>query len=273
MKTPGRYERLNGIPVMVRSGVLFMDALGTSARALSPNAQSTIQKLDNSIRQARYQSQLDEEWTWTDSGWFSDHVAIAAPLGDDDDTEEGIFGTILLSAIWLQFRLAIDDFFTRGGFVVGQHFMDDRVNFGPALVKAHLIEEQEAIYPRIVLDHEAIETAGHHAKKYASGASPFEKELMVDVDDDRTFVSYLSVTEEADDDDEALGFLSRHRQAVIAQLNDPEVLADSSILDKYRWSADYHNAYSRWFAPQLTTLLVPTTWLARRFRRYQIPED
>lgn len=42
--------------------------------------------------------------------------------------------------------------FIRGGMTIGDIFIDDSMVFGPAIVQAHTLETEFAIYPRIVID-------------------------------------------------------------------------------------------------------------------------
>ena len=47
----------------------------------------------------------------------------------------------------------------RGGIAIGKLYMDSKMNFvwGEALVKAHVLEEKTAIYPRVVLSSQIAE--------------------------------------------------------------------------------------------------------------------
>lgn len=45
---------------------------------------------------------------------------------------------------------------SRGAIVKGQIYHEDDILFGPGFVKAYLLEEKEAIYPRIIIDEEAL---------------------------------------------------------------------------------------------------------------------
>jgi hypothetical protein len=267
MRRPGRYSRSKGIPRLTRSGVLYFDVLGTKELANAANAQATLVHLDVALKRARQRSQLDEDWNWADSSWFSDNLAIAAPLRGSRIDEEGIVGTIIVGAMWLQFLLAIDGFFTRGGFTVGQHFMDRGVNFGPALVQAVELEKS-ANFPRIILDDAALAVVQDHAADYAADAdSPFEAELMVD-EDGTTFISYLAVAFEADDRDEAIDMLTRHRDAV--RLKIEEHGDTGPVGGKYAWSANYHNAFCQAFDRRLRSLLLPAPADLRAFTMFSV---
>ena len=270
MTMPGHFSRVDGVPALVKSAVLFLDVLGTSEFSTDRNAPSTLVELDAALAIARERSQLDDDSSWADSAWFSDNLAIAAPLGTNSVFEEGIIGNIFIATIWLQFILAIKGFFIRGGFTIGDHFMDDRVNFGPALVRAVELEKN-AVFPRIVIDDASLEVVAGHSSHHADGATnPFESELMVD-EDGYTFLSYLSVTDEADDPAEAIHLLQLHHDALAGKLIEHPV--EGAIRSKYLWATKYHNAYCLQIDPQGNhpQLLIAVDSPSRTFERYQTP--
>jgi hypothetical protein len=86
---------------------------------------------------------------------FSDNVVVSCPV---DSTSVGVLFTRLSM---VQVRAALSGFLIRGGITIGDIFHDERVVFGPALVKAYAIESEVANYPRLVLDREATELAKH----------------------------------------------------------------------------------------------------------------
>ena len=48
----------------------------------------------------------------------------------------------------------------RGGVAIGDIYHDDEAVFGPGLVRAYDIESNVAKFPRIVVDHEVLDTCG-----------------------------------------------------------------------------------------------------------------
>lgn len=254
---PGMYSRTDGRPVLTASIVAFVDVLGISEHATGDDAQSVVEKLDDALDRARRRSQVDEEFYWTNSSWFSDNLALASALGDEQEFWEGIFASVIIGASWLQFMLAIEGFFLRGGVTFGDQFMDDRINFGPALVEAVKLEKL-AVNPRIVLSETVTRLTRHFCTYYADGYdNPFGVHLAV-LPDRTLFLSYLSVVNEADDVQQALDMLTLHRDAVVAQLDNS--VDDPHVHEKYRWLAGYHNFVCRGFAEEDTYLLVPGTF-------------
>lgn len=263
----GRYSREKGVPLLQRSAVAFIDLLGTKSRAQGPNAQATLEALDRALRLAREQADMADPDKWFHAVWFSDNLAIAAPLpGDDRAFEEGTLGFVLVALMWLQFRLTIEGFFAKGGVTVGDQFVDDDIMFGPALVEAVDLHRAER-FPRVVADHQTLAVVNEHLGDYGDLTdNPFHHELMLDKRDGVVFLSYLAACQEADDVEEARLMLSRHREAVLAQLasdHPPE------ISEKYAWVADYHDAYCDLHFPQWPELKVSDRQTDRRaFRSY-----
>lgn len=245
------YPRNNGVPALLRSVVAFVDLLGTSVHAGEDAAQKTLERLDESLRRARLQSGIDEALSWFHASWFSDNLSIAAPLpqphrAGDRSLEESSLGFVLVTVMWLQFRLAIDGFVLRGGVTVGLQFADNEVNFGPALVEAVRLERDDAIFPRVIVDDRMLAVVDHHFGDYFEPSeNPFHHQLMR-APDGRIFVSYLGAVFEADDADEAHDMLGRHQHSILA-LRHEHASSDPRVVAKYEWLASYHNSFCEAF--------------------------
>lgn len=254
------YPRENGRPVLLRSVVAFVDLLGTSEHAGEDAAQTTLEKLDASLRRARDQSGIDEALSWFHASWFSDNLSLCAPLPQphrrgDRSFEESSLGFVLVTVVWLQFRLAIDGFSLRGGITVGAQFADDEVNFGPALVTAVDLEKG-ATFPRVVLDDPTLIVVNDHFNDHFTlSENPFHHELMR-APDGRVFVSYLGAVFEADDPDETRDMLLRHRSA-IAALRSVHANSEDCIVEKYEWLASYHNSFCATFFANWPDVALP----------------
>jgi len=79
---------------------------------------------------------------------FSDNIAVSQPSS---------LGTTIFSIRRICLRLLQLGFLTRGAVSVGQLYHEDNMIFGPALNRAHAIEVQEAVYPRLVCDEPVVE--------------------------------------------------------------------------------------------------------------------
>ena len=84
---------------------------------------------------------------------FSDDVVWSAP--NDSEGLRSLIHDVLEYCSRLLFRGHL----TRGGIVCGQIFHDRHVIFGPALVSAHVLEAQVALYPRILVSEEVVSMA------------------------------------------------------------------------------------------------------------------
>ncbi len=83
---------------------------------------------------------------------ISDSVVISIPYGDGFWTEKIKSLRYLLSTVEkIQFKCAMQNVWIRGGISYGEMHHSERNVVGNALVKAYMIE-QNAIYPRIILD-------------------------------------------------------------------------------------------------------------------------
>jgi hypothetical protein len=251
----GAYPRVGGVPHLQRSIVGFIDLLGTSEHATAGNAQQTLERLDEALRLAREFSSIDDYVETFHTSWFSDNLLLAAPLPNTADPleradQEEIVGYVLMTLVWLQFRLAIEGFFVRGGLVLGDQFSDDEITFGPGLVHAAGIEKYVARFPRVVVDESLFPVIAEHYVHYSpkpewATENPFNLNLMT-APDDQLFVSYLTMAQEADDANEAHDMLVRHRDEVADQRRQH---ANDPYLEKYTWLASYHDAFCALFFP------------------------
>lgn len=246
--------------------VTFADLLGTSEHAKSANAQVTLAALDAALALARRESDVDDMADYFFTSWFSDNVAMTAPIGSDEIEMQ--IGLMLLSTAWLQFHLAQGGFFLRGGMQFGLQYADPSITFGPALVDAVRLEHATK-YPRVALSPLATSIVGIVAVDHFDIANnPFHYELAVDQDDGTTFVSYLdSVIGELDHPADADGVLAEHRAVLTSQL-DAQAHGDPAVLAKIDWLADYHNFVCRCRGSE--ELTIPSA-PGRAFDRYAPP--
>lgn len=167
---------------------------------------------------------------------FTDNVFMGYPLQTSATSSVGsVLRRALSKASAFQLDMAINGFFIRGAVALNEAFIDEIVVTGPALMEAYSAEQVDADYPRVILTSTAYDEVTRygtsHPKPQDNQLSDY---LRLDVDG-RQFVNYLTA-----------GLLdanlvARHRDAVIAKLK--EFQADSKILKKYQWVAQYHNNF------------------------------
>jgi hypothetical protein len=147
--------------------------------------------------------------------------------------------------------------------------VDDYVVFGPALIEAHDIESERAVFPRIVLSENVREYVKKHVNFYTGGAvnAPQNSEVLVDSDGE-WFVNYMGAA--LGDDDPEL--LPRYRQNVLVHrektiMNINAYGSNRRIFEKYRWAGRYHNYVAGYLYPDDEEVLIPDVLLAGPFRR------
>jgi hypothetical protein len=136
----------------------------------------------------------------------------------------------------------------RAGVTVGDAYVGlngEGPLFGPALARAYDIESQEAIYPRVVVDEDAI---GEHARDPRLRAEwntlEYEREVVEELlatgDDGTRYVDYLRASRsEFERVRDWLGFLERHASVIQDGLAQAGHLR---IVRKFVWLGRYHNS-------------------------------
>ena len=137
----------------------------------------------------------------------------------------------------------------RGGLTVGEARVgssDRDPVFGPAMIRAYDIESKEALFPRIVVDDEALfrHRTEPQLRSYDSSSLDDEvkllSELLATADDGTRYIDYLRATGEfADEPDLYFAFLRSHAELIRSGRS--EHTGRRAILRKYEWLARYHN--------------------------------
>lgn len=173
---------------------------------------------------------------------FSDCVVRVRPVAGDDD-----FGPIFIRELSelasIQAALASAGVFVRGGIAYGQIHSTDLQVFGPALIRAYELESSLAHVPRIVIDPVAIQTFRDRAipKSRMRQEITGMRRSIRQADDGLWFIDYLHAGAESFEGDvEKQNFFALHRQRITAAAASVDI--GSSVLPKYLWAAQYHNA-------------------------------
>jgi hypothetical protein len=236
-------------PRLTRCAVLFLDLLGVRAmnRGSDADVRARLVALDDAIG-GMYRHYVGPDAPFP-SAFFSDTLVLAAPVVDDDATA---VTELLFDAARLQMDLLTKDFFVRGGLTVDLFHIREGLIFGPALVEAYELESRHAVHPRVVLSKEA-----------AAVVDPATTQLLRD-DDGWAFVNYLDPLLEALDDPVPL--LQAHRGHVVDRLRRHR--DEKGVWEKYRWVAEYHNAFVAMSGLEREDLLVPAATMTWRFARF-----
>lgn len=238
-----------GAPRLARCAVLFLDLLGVSAMNRGParDVQRRLRDLDRAVTDM-YRDYLSPA-SPLPAAFFSDALVLASPVGDDGD--EAAVAELISHAALLQLNLATSDFFVRGGLSIGLFHIRDGLIFGPALVDAYELESRSAVNPRIVLS------------KAAEKVAPRPSTLLNCDGDGCTFINYLDPL--FDDVEDPAVILEAHRDRVVARLGRRD---KKRVWEKYRWVAEYHNAFVRRELPEIDEALVPTDDMTWRFASF-----
>jgi hypothetical protein len=186
-----------------------------------------------------------EKWQHTFSH-FSDLAVRNVPIKAREElgVEQGLLYWELLDLAYIQSHLAEDGILIRGATTVGDIYVDDRLIFGPALIRAYELERGVASYPRIILDSRVLDRLADSPELCIPGVADQIKSLCTVLarDNDGTwFVDYLQATmhELASQPTAYRKFLRRHRDVVRkAAAKFPEL---SSPAAKIGWLISYHN--------------------------------
>ena len=177
---------------------------------------------------------------------FTDNIVVAHPLRDPSrDLGEPELGTMLILLAHVQARLAADGLFLRGAITVGQHYQDQDIAYGEALLEAVELDRR-GNPPRLVIGS-SLEPFIAEQLSWYSGSTPHSIHLLEDPSDERLFINYLGVAFEHFPDeplDHAL--LAAHGKRASRGLRSHG--SGSPVRTKYQWVARYHNYACRTFA-------------------------
>lgn len=142
--------------------VVFIDILGFKDQIVrayvAGNSELLLKKLRGAIKEAK--TAFHSWWPpplncpTCEAKLFTDNIVIGFPIPHGKTIEEVMRSAIIKCAAY-QCALANEGFFIRGGIAVGEHYMDNDIVFGAALLEAYLLESNKADVPRIVFGEEA----------------------------------------------------------------------------------------------------------------------
>lgn len=183
---------------------------------------------------------------------FTDNIVVAYPLSEQRDYDydgESELGSLLMLFAEVQAGLAADGFLLRGAIAFGNHYQDNDIAYGEALLEAVDLDKSGGP-PRLVIASSAEKLLLKQLKSYGdSSEAPHYDHLLEDPRDERLFVNYLHAAFQYF---RVVGidfkFLAAHRENVHRGLR--RYKADSHIRAKYEWLATYHNYVCRTFTEQ-----------------------
>lgn len=261
-----KYRDAGGEPQFAESCVLFFDLLGTSAMSQSAHSLEHLIRLRSALETASKWAGTEDSTQTHASTWFTDNLVIGTPVFRFPQDQEGALLFTLVNVSYLFLMLLEAGFLGRGGIAFGQHYMDDRFVFGPALIDAASLEKATK-QPRVALTPETVALAARVAKTsgYCEAAAvPHLRCLAIDESDGAVFVDPVGVwLSEEDDETTAEHLLEIYRQQIAAGIE--ASTAEASVQRKWLWLADYFNWSIRDYAEEHPKALVDSAAAAHRF--------
>lgn len=254
MKPKSPYKQHGKDPVLLPSFVCYADMLGyknESRLALERREGVAYLKNLRAILNVAYRRLREgvgrTELRAYDMKVFTDNIIIGYPIDDLHMTSgESELGHIFNAFADHQVHLAMNGIFIRGGIAQGDHYMDDDIVFGDALLEAAEMDKSGAP-PRLVLTPKVVELVRRHIGFYGSAeGAPHYRDLLED-DDGVIFINYLDGAFDVFSDTGEIFFevFDKHRNFVRANLE--RFKDDARIRPKYEWVARYHNFICREF--------------------------
>ena len=138
------------------SVVAFIDVLGSS-EAIRTNANESLNAIHTAYDEAiiEFEKNHSEYLCEPKVDIFSDNIILSIEV--TEGTENKAFLSIIFFGALLQMHMWINGLLVRGGISCGDFFSDEKMIWGNALLTAHALENQIAIYPRIILEPEMAE--------------------------------------------------------------------------------------------------------------------
>jgi hypothetical protein len=239
----------NNPPALIPSFVCHVDILGYAQLCQNAIASNDSNTFLNKIRTAlntAYKRVRDSSKSWNGENRFeikifTDNIVVGYPVPDlEESYGEGELGHIFDVFAEFQLGLAMEGFLVRGGIALGQHYMDEEIVFGDALIQA-VKEDSNGGAPKVGLAKSAIEAVRHHLGFYGTQEfAPQNYDLLEDVDGS-IFINYLQGA--------FIGFpdagvffevFEKHKNTLIDGLN--EYKGVPSVRAKYEWASRYHNS-------------------------------
>jgi len=249
---PPAYER-----GFERCVVTFIDILGYK-RILKTRHAHDIAKVVKALRtftagdgdDSEPPSRSDEIRLYTQA--FSESVsdAVVRVRTIDTQSQDGPFAYELIDLMHAMIECVNRGILIRGGMTIGPVYIGADGKgpiFGDGMVRAYEIEEGEAVYPRIMIDDQALEAYLTDETLWQDGAFDGYEARMVRpfiavADDGSYFVDYLRAAGAGEFDAGLAGqfeFLQQHRKLILDNLTTADVKARRKLV----WLANYHNRF------------------------------
>lgn len=213
--------------------VAFLDFLGASDKMRSPEESDKflqqIKQIYNSTLSLVEERNKTSTINMTDIRVriFSDNMVVAQECVPPFDIQECL--NILMFSAYIQANALLEGALIRGAITAGNFYIDDTMVYGEALVRAHELESQIAIYPRIVIDRKIAETSVVPASKVLSG------NLSIQDFDGEWIANFIATFAGWADRANSIKLLIGAREKILELFKIPT--PDAKVQQKYDWLA------------------------------------
>ena len=189
---------------------------------------------------------------------FTDNIFVASPIHHlAEDYGEPELGYMLMLFASVQAGLAAKGFFLRGAITAGQHYQDENIVYGEALLEATALDETGKP-PRLVIGDSVKPLIKKHLSWYPDSSwAPHHHHLLEDTGDGRLFVNYLTAAFE-DFPDEKINYQLLEKHAAKVKEGLQEHGSSTPAGKKYEWVATYHNYVCETLAERYQ---LPSGWV------------
>lgn len=197
-----------------------------------------MRDIEPQVRQVIVPSEKDNLDGWPrmwDAKVFTDNAILGYALWSGHGEKE--FGHALFQLMEFQLGVALKGFFVRGGWAVGNLFMNQNTVFGSALLEAYALESKVAVYPRVILSPTMKDYVLHHMSFYAEDPPQCDHLLI----DGAGVMMTHYLTETIPDGSVQWEWLEQHARTVSQRLG--EFSGNARVFEKYQWLAAYHNFF------------------------------
>ena len=160
------YSDDKGQPVLRDSWAVYLDMLGTRAAiaelddAALRRQIALLDRLTTDLHDPQYEDFFQRLVS------FSDNIALSVPMSHHGGSLLGL-GMLMLPVAAFQLEMTVQNRFLRGGVAGGRLYSDYTHVTGPALLAAVRLEEEVAVFPRILLDELAVAVALKDSEDYS----------------------------------------------------------------------------------------------------------
>ena len=147
--------------------VAFIDVLGFSDLVSNENESKLSSFFNVCEAMIAYWEKIESKRSFEVYN-FSDSIVVLAPYPEEAITQLELFNQFCIALAELQYKLALNNIWIRGGVSFGKMKIKKRGEagqkllqlYGDPLIKAYKIESKIAKFPRIVIDPNIIEFLG-----------------------------------------------------------------------------------------------------------------